>query len=426
MSFLILSIHCPTCLNRPLPDMIAASIDDNYERIKADLVGRGLTYERLMDDMLDHVCCLVEERMEEGEDFESSYQQILDTIGDKRLPEIQHQTLLNLDKKFQRMKNFTYLFGLTSAILTILGSFFKKMHWPGAGIMITVGMVLIVLVFLPLYFITNHREQVERKNPVYAIVGYLTIALLLAGATFKIMHWPGAAKMLYASVGFLLIGFVPLYVVNVFQRSGKEKANLPYIVMLLVGIASVMLMSNINMSKDLLDIYLEEALANEERVEVVQKQTADMLVLAGDSAHTDLQATVSRIHDQARDLQVMLNEMQEGMIVFVGQPGVSIDQVKGKDNKQAGRAAMLEHGEGITFMQEAKQYAAMLDELVKDPVARTLIGDHLEFTSLVWDYEHGYNGVADSPLMKNYFKNTDAAKGIALAEYVAITHLLYQ
>ena len=353
--------------------MIAAVIDDNYERIKSDLARLGLTYDRLIDDMLDHVCCMVEENMEEGSDFESSYSQVLDTIGEKSLPEIQHQTLLNLDKKFQRMKNFTYIFGLSSAVLTILGSFFKRMHWPGAGIMITVGLVLIVLVFLPLYFISNHREQVEKKNPVYAIVGYLTIALLLAAATFKIQHWPGAGWLIYSSIGFILIGFIPLYVVNVFQRSGKEKANLPYIVMLLVGIACVMLMGNINMSKDLLDIYVDEALANEGRVEVAQERTASLLELALDSSHMDQQATISKIHDQARDLQVMITGMQEGMIAYVDQPGASIEDVNWKDNRSAGRDA-----------------------------------------------------VRDSPLLKNYYKNTDAAKGIALAEYVAIAYLLHQ
>jgi hypothetical protein len=300
------------------------------------------------------------------------------------------------------------------------------MHWPGAGILITVGMVLIVFVFLPLYFITNHREQVERKNPVYAIVGYLTIALLLAAATFKIQHWPGAGWLIYSSIGFILIGFIPLYVVNVFQRSGKEKANLPYFVMLLVGIACVMLMGNVNMSKDLLDMYLDEAMANEQRVELVQKQTAGLLEMVGDSAHMEQQATISKIHDQARDLQVMITNMQEGMIDYVGQPGVSIEDVKGKDNRQAGREAILEHGEGIAFITEAKQYAAMLDELVKDHAASVQIEDHLEFTILVWDFEHGYDGVRDSPLMKNYYKNTDAAKGIALAEYTAIAYLLHQ
>jgi len=405
--------------------MIAAVIDDNYERIKSDLVRLGLSYDRLIDDMLDHVCCMVEEQMHGGEDFESSYNQVLDSIGEKRLPEIQHQTLLNLDKKFQHMKNFTYIFGLSSAILTILGSFFKRMHWPGAGIMITVGMVLIVLVFLPLYFISNHREQLEKKNPLYAIVGYLTIALLLAGATFKIQHWPGAGYLIYSSIGFILIGFIPLYVVNVFQRSGKEKANLPYIVMLLVGIACVMLIGNINMSKDLLNVYLDESISNQERVEQVQERTASLLELAGDSAYSDHLANISRIHDQARDLQVMISGMQEGMISFVGQPGVSIEEVKGKDNKNAGREAILDNGAGSAFIREAKQFASMLDELVKDEVANSQIEDHLEFTSLVWDFEHGWDGVRDSPLMKNYFKNTDAAKGIALAEYAAIAYLLH-
>ena len=405
--------------------MIAAIIDDNYERIKADLVSRGLTCNRLLDDLLDHVCCMVEESMEKGSDFESSYNLVLGSIGDNRLSEIQHQTLLNLDKKFQRMKNFTYLFGLTSAILTILGSLFKRMHWPGAGIMITVGMMLIVLVFLPLYFITSQREQVERKNPVYAIVGYLTIALLLAGATFKLMHWPGAGWLIYSSIGFLLIGFVPLYVVNAFQRSGKEKANLPYIVMLLVGIACVMVMGNINMGKDLIDIYQNETVANQQQTAEAQEHTAWLLEVAQEDSHADQLAAISKIHNQARDLQVMIHDMQEGMVAFVGQPGASIQEVKGKDNKNAGREAILDSGLGHTFILESRQFAALLDEVVKDPVAKIQIRDHLEFAGLPFEYEHGPRGVEKAPLMKNYYKNTDASKGIALAEYVAIASLLH-
>jgi len=406
--------------------MIAGVIDDNYDRIRTDLVRLGLTYDRLMDDVADHVCCMVEEYMEEGNDFESSYHQVLDAIGEKSLPEIQHQTFLNLDKKFQRMKNFTYLFGLSAAIITIVGSLFKRMHWPGAGILITVGMMLIVFVFLPLYFITNHRQQVERKNPVYAIVGYLTIAFLLAAATFKIMHWPGAGYLVYASVGFILIGFIPLYVVNVFQRSGKEKANLPYIVMLLVGIACVMLMGSVNMGKEALDMYQNEALANEQRVEKIQERTALLLDKSRDSLHADQMATIAEIHDQARDLQVMIQDMQEGMLAAVGQPGTAIEEIKGKDNKNAGREAIIDNGAGYAFILESRKFRAMLYEVVKDPVAINQIEDHMEYISLPFEFEHGGGGVTDSPLMKNYFKNTDASKGIALAEYVAISSLLHQ
>jgi len=148
-----------------------------------------------------------------------------------------------------------------------------------------------------------------------------------------------------------------------------------------------------------------------------------LLQLAEDSAHLDQLATITRIHNQVRDMQVMVTGMQEGMIAFVGQSGVTIEEIKGKDNKQAGREAMLEHGEGSAFIMEAKKFAAMLNELVKDPAVRAQITDHLEFTSPVWDY--AYNGVANSPLVVNYYMNTDAAKGIALAEYTAIAYLLH-
>ncbi len=405
--------------------MIAATIDDHYERIRDDLVSRGLTYDRLIDDVLDHVCCMVEEFMSNGNDFETSYDQVLETIGEKRLPEIQHQTLLNLDKKFQRMKNFTYVFGLTSAIVTIVGSLFKKMHWPGAGILITVGMMLIVFVFLPLYFITNHKEQVERKNPVYAIVGYLTIALLLVGAVFKIQHWPGANMVIYASIGFLLIGFVPLYVVNAFQKSGKEKANLPYIVMLLVGISIVMLFSNVNMSKNVLDTYMEEAIANEHRVEEVQLRTTKLINWAQDSAYQDKLQTITKIHDQARGLQVMIAEMQEGMKVFVNESGTPIADLMAKDNRGAGREAIVDNGSGHNFAVESKKLREMLLELIKDPVTKTQVEDHLEFTSKVMPFEYGVKDVENDPLIKNYFKLTDASKGIALSEYVSIAYLLH-
>ena len=86
--------------------MIAETIDDQYERIKGDLVNRGLTYDRLLDDLLDHVCCMVEEYMNQGNDFETSYDRVLNSIGDERLLEIQHQTLLNLNKKFSKSTIF--------------------------------------------------------------------------------------------------------------------------------------------------------------------------------------------------------------------------------------------------------------------------------------------------------------------------------
>jgi hypothetical protein len=404
--------------------MIATTIDDNLDRIRSDLVGLGLTYERLLDDVLDHVCCMVEEQMDEGGDFESSYRRAMDSIGDRRLPELQHQTLLLLDKKFQRMKNFTYVFGLSSALIAIVGALFKRMHWPGSGILLAVGIMLIVLVFLPLYFVTSYREQAEKKNPVYPIVGYLTLALLLAGALFKIQHWPGAGSLILAGTGFLIIGFVPLYVVNAFQRAGKEKVALPYVVMLLVGVAILFVFSSVNMSRYYLELYRKEALKNEAVVELVRDRTSLLLELANDSTYAGQRESVTRIHERAMSLQVMIDAMEDGMIAFVGQPGASIADVHAIDNRRAGREVIVVQGAGREFDLESDTFREMLDELVGDPVTRCQIEDYLEFTGEIWKLEYGAGNLLDTPLMKHYYKLSDASKGVALSEYVAISDLM--
>ncbi|MBN1132851.1 MAG: hypothetical protein JXR52_09840 [Bacteroidales bacterium] len=401
-------------------------IDRNLERIRKDLILQGLTYDPLTDDLLDHVCCMIESEMESGSAFESSYDKVMSVIEPGSIPKIQHQTLLLLDKKFQRMKNFTYLFGLSSALVTIIGAFFKRMHWPGAGILLTVGIAMVVLVFLPLYFIINYREQTEKKNPIFGIVGYLTLFLLLAGALFKIMHWPGAGILIEVSIAFLIVGFIPLYVVNVFQKGGGKKRTLPYIVMLMVGIALIMVYSHINMSKYLLDIYMEESLINETSLEIVSDQTAGLIELSSGNAEADVQENISRIHEKAGSLQKMITMMKEGMITFVEQPGMPINKIRDIDNRGAGREAIVDSGLGREFETESRDFREMLKVLVRDPVIMAQIEDHLEFTGKVWPYEHGTSNIVNDPLMKNYYKLTDASKGIALSEYVAIDYLLHQ
>lgn len=406
--------------------MIAATIDNNYERIRSDLISRGLTYDRLLEDLLDHVCCMLEEEMERGDDFEASYRRVLGSIPDHQLPLIQHQTLLNLDKKYQRMKKFTYVFGLIAALIIIAGAVFKKFHMPGAGILLTVGVMMTVLGFLPLYFRTSYRELAEKKNPIYGIVGYITLAFLLLGALFKIMHWPGANIVLVTSTGFLLVGFVPLYVVNIFQKSGKEKIVFPYIVMVLVGISLVMLIGSIRMSKETLDIYKTAAVDDEQQVEQIRERTAALMEAEGDSIPAALHSSVERIHEKARELLVMVSTMQEGLKAFEGQPGVETSGITGMDNSRASREVVVESGLGNEFIIGAKSYREMLSEAVKDPVTLSQIDYFLHFTGAVSGLEYGGSDITDSPLMRIYYKIGSAARGIALSEYVAINYLLHQ
>lgn len=47
------------------------------------------------------------------------------------------------------MKAFVFITGAVSASLTCLGILFKIMHWPGASIMLVLGMGILALVYIP-------------------------------------------------------------------------------------------------------------------------------------------------------------------------------------------------------------------------------------------------------------------------------------
>jgi len=403
--------------------MITDIIDDNVDRIRKDIINRGLTYDALVDDILDHVCCMVEEEMESGCSFEQSYNSVLGSIGDKRLPEIQHQTLLLLDKKFQKMKKLTYFLGLAAVIIILIGALSKLMHWPGAGIELTLGLLIVIIGFLPLYFIMSYREQAEKKSIVYPLVAYLTISFLLAAAIFRIQHWPAVRTITNIGLVFLIIGFMPLYVVNAFQKARKGKLNLAYIIMLLVGVAIVTLMFNVKLGKEALEAYRSEAILNESRTYETEQQTQHIITIAGEQEVPALDE-IQEIHREAANLQQMIDEMLGNLLASVGQEGRSLEELRKIDYEGGGRDVILKSGWAGDFINTAKDFEAYLFEIIDDPVTRNQIQDHLEFTGSVWFFEFGPDEVRYDPVIKIYYKHTDASKGIALAEYVAINALL--
>ena len=402
--------------------MIDIIIDEKLGWIDSDLKRRGLSYDSLRDDILDHVCCLLEEEMVNGNDFDSSYARIMDNIGNERLRDIEHQTLLLLDKKFQKMKRFTYIIGLISAFLILFGSLSKRMHWPGAGMELSLGLLAIILIFLPLYFIVTYRERSEKKNIIYPIVGYLTVALLLAGAIFRIQHWPAAGFVLGAGMAVLIIGFVPLYLVNAFSKAEGEKVGLPYIVMLLVGIGIVSLTYNVRMAKVVLDDYREEAIRNEQRIKDVEAGNRALITLVGERSSEQLEI-IQQIHQKAGELQTMIDEMLEEMLVSIKEPGISLADLQKVDKTGVGRDVIVDNGWARRFMKKSAEYRELLAEVVEDPVTRAQIADHLEYVTKTWYNEWGPKEVLYDPVIKIYYKHTDVSLGIALSENAAIEYL---
>ena len=401
--------------------MIAEVIDTNIERIQSDLKDQGLTYTSLQEDLLDHVCCMVEKEMIEGSDFESSYNRVISSIGEGALKNIQHQTILILDKKFQKMKNINYFVGLSGSLMAIVGAFFKMQHWPGAGVLMTLGFFLVTAVFLPLYFIHAYREQAEKPKLIFPIIGYLTLGLILVGVIFKAQHWPGANMILLGSIVVVVIGFVPLYLSQLFKKSEGKKLNIAYVVLLLIGISIIIVFSRVNISKFAVDRLFELTVQHEESSLLLNSEVAEMIEITPDSLITP---ELQKLMDYSEELEMIADEMLHELMLSINQEGVDLNMVNHWDYRRSAKEAFIKNGLADKFKELSSEYKDYLLSVVEDSVAKNQIEYNLGFTSKDWIIGWTPEDFIMEPMIVCYQKIALLKRSVIYSEYLAVRSLV--
>ena len=110
-----------------------------------------------------------------------------------------------------------------AASLINLGITFKFQHWPGANIMLILGLSSFIAVFLPLVFADKMKKNEGNNSKMY-VSGFIGLGLFSAGILFKIMHWPNAVAMLFTGLAFLFLGYFLPYMLNK-NISKESKSN---------------------------------------------------------------------------------------------------------------------------------------------------------------------------------------------------------
>ncbi|HLC83978.1 MAG TPA: hypothetical protein VJI69_09110 [Bacteroidia bacterium] len=199
--------------------------DKQIDFILNDIRARGVEMEDLQYNLLDHVCCMIEQNLEANGDFENFYQKTIRQFYKHELWEIEEETIaLQIFKHYYTMKKLMIGTGIISAVLMIVGIFFKFMHWPGAAMFLVLGIGCSSLIFLPLLFTLKIKEKKETKEKVIVGIGTLAGILMSLGILFKVMHWPGANMMGLGAVIMMLVVFLPIYFISGI-RNPETKVN---------------------------------------------------------------------------------------------------------------------------------------------------------------------------------------------------------
>ncbi|SDM31407.1 hypothetical protein SAMN05421823_11256 [Catalinimonas alkaloidigena] len=131
---------------------------DQIDFIGRDVRRRGIVLDDLAESLVDHLCCTLENGTES--DFDRAYAAALEAFGQRGLVQVQRETFVFLILKRKiAMKKAMYLLGYLATCLTIMGMMFKLLHWPGANVMLVVGLLLLSFGYLPLYFYDRYQQS---------------------------------------------------------------------------------------------------------------------------------------------------------------------------------------------------------------------------------------------------------------------------
>ena len=224
--------------------------DKQIDYILNDIGARGVEMESLQQNLLDHVCCIIEQNLEENGDFESFYQKTIKTFYKDELWEIEEETLLLLTyKNYYTMKKIMIMSGMFSAIAMSLGVLFKFMRWPGAGPMILLSIFLMCFIFLPLLFLLKKNETTESRDKTILAVGTLTGILFLISSLFKLMHWPGSSFLWLLTMGVMGFVFIPLYFFNGIKKPESKTNTITTTLILIIVTGFFFALTNLKSSK---------------------------------------------------------------------------------------------------------------------------------------------------------------------------------
>jgi hypothetical protein len=260
--------------------------DQHIDFILNDISARGVTIEDLQYNLLDHICCVIENNLEENGDFESFYNRTVQTFFKHNLKEIEEETIsLIIFKNYYTMKKAMIISGTISTALLSMGLILKLMHWPGASIGILLGIVTLSLVFLPLMFLLKIKEKQNMKDKLTIGIGAFAGILISLGILFKIMHWPYANIMMSSSLAILMLLFLPFYFFSGI-RNPETKVNTIVSSILLVSASGLLLtlMRSPRVSF-LIDKQLTETYVRDEQLLRIQ---LNEIMSTPDSAKTEL------------------------------------------------------------------------------------------------------------------------------------------
>ncbi|HRI79760.1 MAG TPA: hypothetical protein PLR06_09530 [Cyclobacteriaceae bacterium] len=189
-------------------------------------VNVSISIPTLGDDLMDHLICDLELRLDEGASFEDALRSSLLELAPEGLKEIQNETELLLNSNLLTMKKVTFSIGLLSSMMMAGGWTMSVLHYPGAGNFYTAGVasfgfMAFVVLFLPLAALNHFKSNpgMPKHEKLRLISGLICGFITVFAMVLKIKHMPGANLSLLLGTVLFIFWFLPSLFYSMYRKS---------------------------------------------------------------------------------------------------------------------------------------------------------------------------------------------------------------
>lgn len=195
---------------------------EQEERIKGFVDKQGLTLPTLKDDILDHLCCVVESELKAGKTFDQSLQDAISELAPNGLIDLERKTFFLLNsKRIIMMKKLMYFIGFIGALTLTTGITFKILWYPGANKLFITGFLLLLLIFVPMLAFDRYKVAIAKtlSERLKIILGCISAIIVGMSGLFKLMHWMGAEVLLLTGAFIFAVGYLPFLFFTMYKKS---------------------------------------------------------------------------------------------------------------------------------------------------------------------------------------------------------------
>jgi hypothetical protein len=194
--------------------------------IQEEISTDDISISTLHDDLLDHLICSVEDKLNDGNSFNFALKNSIQELAPKGFKQIEKETIDLLNHNSIPMKKLTYSIGLVTSMMMVAGWVMSALRLPGAGGansagVASYGFISFVMLYLPLIVITRLRSNPnlpsnERTRLIFGLISGLIGGV---GVILKIMHMPPANEALILGAALFIFGFLPSLFISMYKKS---------------------------------------------------------------------------------------------------------------------------------------------------------------------------------------------------------------